>query len=156
MPVSTPPEVRVMDDHSPVSRTQRFARLAKMTASVAGTYTRSRLRTMFQSEEEAEATWQQAHADSGEVVAKTLGELKGAVMKIGQMASVAQDLLPRELAQQLSSPSSPPLIPSPSPPPPSARSTAPAPTMAATSWSRSSTLASTSLVTRIWLTCGSP
>jgi predicted unusual protein kinase regulating ubiquinone biosynthesis (AarF/ABC1/UbiB family) len=103
MPVSTPPEVRVMDDHSPVSRTQRFARLAKMTASVAGTYTRSRLRTMFQSEEEAEATWQQAHADSGEVVAKTLGELKGAVMKIGQMASVAQDLLPRELAQQLSS-----------------------------------------------------
>jgi predicted unusual protein kinase regulating ubiquinone biosynthesis (AarF/ABC1/UbiB family) len=92
-----------MDEHSPTSRTQRLVKLARMTASVAGTYTRSRLVTMFQNEEDAEATRQQAHADSGERVAKTLGELKGAVMKIGQMASVAQDLLPRELAQQLAS-----------------------------------------------------
>jgi predicted unusual protein kinase regulating ubiquinone biosynthesis (AarF/ABC1/UbiB family) len=92
-----------MDNPRPTSRTRRLASLAKMTASVAGTYTRSRLRTLFQSEQDAQTTWQQAHAASGEVVAKTLGELKGAVMKIGQMASVAQDLLPRELAEQLAS-----------------------------------------------------
>ena len=34
---------------------------------------------------------------SGEVIAKTLGELKGAVMKVGQMASVAADMLPKEV-----------------------------------------------------------
>jgi predicted unusual protein kinase regulating ubiquinone biosynthesis (AarF/ABC1/UbiB family) len=35
------------------------------------------------------------------MIAKTLGELKGAVMKVGQMASVASDLLPPELTEAL-------------------------------------------------------
>src|SRR5690606_35470432 len=42
-----------------------------------------------------------AHEQAGELIAQTLGELKGAVMKVGQMASIAGDLLPKELSEAL-------------------------------------------------------
>jgi predicted unusual protein kinase regulating ubiquinone biosynthesis (AarF/ABC1/UbiB family) len=38
---------------------------------------------------------------SGERIAETLGELKGAAMKIGQMASIGSDILPKELSDAL-------------------------------------------------------
>ncbi len=43
------------------------------------------------------------YRQSGELIAQTLGELKGAVMKVGQMASIAKDVLPTELAEALQS-----------------------------------------------------
>ena len=43
----------------------------------------------------------EAHELNGGRIARTLGELKGAVMKVGQMASIAGDILPRELAEAL-------------------------------------------------------
>jgi predicted unusual protein kinase regulating ubiquinone biosynthesis (AarF/ABC1/UbiB family) len=85
----------------PVTRGRRLWRLAKMTASVAGGYTTSRIRAAFSSEEDAARMRSEQHRRSGELIAQTLGELKGAVMKVGQMASIASDLLPRELADAL-------------------------------------------------------
>jgi predicted unusual protein kinase regulating ubiquinone biosynthesis (AarF/ABC1/UbiB family) len=38
---------------------------------------------------------------AGDRIAKTLGELKGAVMKVGQMASIGADILPREVSDAL-------------------------------------------------------
>lgn len=38
---------------------------------------------------------------AGERIANTLGELKGAAMKVGQMASAAKELVPPEVAEQL-------------------------------------------------------
>ena len=76
-------------------------RLASMTARVATGYTASRVKAVFQSKEAAERDRARAHEQAGELIAQTLGELKGAVMKVGQMASIAGDLLPKELADAL-------------------------------------------------------
>ncbi|MFO7561393.1 MAG: AarF/ABC1/UbiB kinase family protein [Enhygromyxa sp.] len=72
-----------------------------MTASVAGNLAKTKVKALFQSEEEAASAREEANRESGNRIAKTLGELKGAVMKVGQMASIAQDVLPRELSDAL-------------------------------------------------------
>lgn len=87
----------------PVSRGRRFFKLAGMTAQVAGSYAATRLKSMFQSDEDAERDRAAAHEANGGRIARTLGELKGAVMKVGQMASIASDLLPKEIAEALKS-----------------------------------------------------
>jgi predicted unusual protein kinase regulating ubiquinone biosynthesis (AarF/ABC1/UbiB family) len=85
----------------PVTKRRRLFRLAGMTAQVAGGYAKSRIKSVFQSSEAAALDQQRTHERSGALIAKTLGELKGAVMKVGQMASVARDVLPREIAEAL-------------------------------------------------------
>ncbi len=85
----------------PVTRGRRFMRLASMTARVAGGYAKSRIKSVFQSEEDAERDRTETHVRTGELLAKTLGELKGAVMKVGQMASIARDILPKEISDAL-------------------------------------------------------
>lgn len=89
--------------NKPPTKTRRFFKLAKMTASVASNYTKTKLKSAFADEDETERAHQQAHAKNGELMAQTLGELKGVVMKVGQMASIAQDVLPPEMAQALTS-----------------------------------------------------
>ncbi len=73
-----------------------------MTASVAGNMAKTKVKSLFQSSEDAAASREQANRQSGDLIARTLGELKGAVMKVGQMASIAQDVLPKELSDALS------------------------------------------------------
>ncbi|MCB9567992.1 MAG: AarF/ABC1/UbiB kinase family protein [Myxococcales bacterium] len=85
----------------PATKGQRFLRLAGMTASVASSYAASRIKSVFQSAEAAAADKAATYERSGELIARTLGELKGAVMKVGQMASIASDILPREIAEPL-------------------------------------------------------
>jgi len=85
----------------PATKGKRLMRLASMTARVATGYTASRVKAVFQSKEAAERDRARAHEQAGELIAQTLGELKGAVMKVGQMASIAGDLLPKELADAL-------------------------------------------------------
>src|SRR3954453_20620362 len=70
----------------------RFLKLAGLTASVAGGYARDRVKRMFLSEERAKQDFQADMAKVGARIAETLGELKGAAMKMGQMASMAADL----------------------------------------------------------------
>jgi predicted unusual protein kinase regulating ubiquinone biosynthesis (AarF/ABC1/UbiB family) len=85
----------------PATRGKRFVKLAGMTASVFGRYAKTKVKSMFLSDEEAELERRLAHELSGGHIAKTLGELKGAVMKVGQMVSIASDVLPSELADAL-------------------------------------------------------
>ncbi len=89
------------NQNKPVSKGRRFLKLAGMTASVAGSYAKSKLGSAFKSAENAARERAEAHKASGERIAQTLGELKGAAMKVGQMASVAQDVLPKELSSAL-------------------------------------------------------
>lgn len=89
------------DVSSPPSRSKRFLKLAGMTASVAGNMAKTKIKGLFQSEEAAAAAREEANRESGNRIAETLGELKGAVMKVGQMASIAQDVLPKELSDAL-------------------------------------------------------
>lgn len=88
-------------DSKPTTRTSRFFKLAGMTASVAGNYAKSKLKSAFQDKDAREEEQAKIHQENGERIARTLGELKGAAMKIGQMASVAGDVLPKELAVAL-------------------------------------------------------
>ena len=70
-----------------------------MTAGVARDYAKSRvLKVVSGDDEEAEASLRR---ETGIRIAQTLGELKGAAMKVGQMASAAKDLVPVEVADAL-------------------------------------------------------
>ena len=82
---------------TPVSRGRRFLKLAGMTASVAGNFAADRIKKAMGAESEDNAL----HRLNGERIAQTLGELKGAAMKIGQMASIGSDVLPKELSGAL-------------------------------------------------------
>jgi predicted unusual protein kinase regulating ubiquinone biosynthesis (AarF/ABC1/UbiB family) len=86
---------------TPPSRGKRFLKLAGMTASVAGNLAKTKVKALFQSDEDAASSREEANRESGNLIAKTLGELKGAVMKVGQMASIAEDVLPKEIAEAL-------------------------------------------------------
>jgi predicted unusual protein kinase regulating ubiquinone biosynthesis (AarF/ABC1/UbiB family) len=89
------------DQDRPATKSKRFLKLAGMTASVAGGYARTRVKGLFLSKETAKAEFERHLQSTGIRLTKTLGELKGAVMKVGQMASLAADILPPEIANAL-------------------------------------------------------
>lgn len=82
------------------TRTGRFFRLAGMTASVASRYAGERARR-FMGAEEDEQRRSENYTRMAEHIAETLGDLKGAVMKVGQIASQTQDFLPKEFSEAL-------------------------------------------------------
>lgn len=83
------------------SRGGRFMKLAGMTASVAGRYASERVQSVFSSAEKVTDRKKVAYEKMADDIVGTLGELKGAVMKIGQIASQTQDLLPKEFSEAL-------------------------------------------------------
>lgn len=85
----------------PPTKGARLRKLAAMTASVAGGYATGRVKRLFLSEEAAERDRRLGLQAAGARIVETLGELKGAAMKVGQMASMAADLLPEELKAPL-------------------------------------------------------
>lgn len=72
-----------------------------MSASVAGGYAREQLRSAFRSKDFKAHSQEEYFRAVGLRIAETLGELKGAAMKLGQMASTNSDFLPPEVAQAL-------------------------------------------------------
>jgi predicted unusual protein kinase regulating ubiquinone biosynthesis (AarF/ABC1/UbiB family) len=90
-----------MSHPKPPTGGNRLLKLAGMTAAVASDYARGRLKRLVQSEEQARADQARQMERMGAHIANTLGELKGAAMKLGQMASLAADLMPKELASAL-------------------------------------------------------
>ncbi|MEX2473630.1 ABC1 kinase family protein [Marinobacter sp.] len=82
------------------SRSGRFFKLAGMTASVAGEYAGQRARRLFRTEND-EGAQSESYTRMADQIADTLGELKGAVMKVGQIASQTQDFLPKEFSDAL-------------------------------------------------------
>ncbi|MFT6030471.1 MAG: putative unusual protein kinase regulating ubiquinone biosynthesis (AarF/ABC1/UbiB family) [Oleiphilaceae bacterium] len=83
------------------SRGGRFLKLAGMTASVASRYASERVQSVFSDEEKGKERKKIAYERMADDIVGTLGELKGAVMKIGQIASQTQDLLPKEFSDAL-------------------------------------------------------
>ena len=90
-----------MSHPKPPTGGNRLLKLAGMTAAVATDYARGRIKRLVQSEEQARADQVRQMQRMGEQIASTLGELKGAAMKLGQMASLAADIMPKELAGAL-------------------------------------------------------
>lgn len=84
----------------PPTKARRFFRLAGMTASVAGDAAKRKMKSWIGLKEDEEQRSQQ-DARTGARIAQTLGELKGAAMKVGQMAAAVADILPPEMADAL-------------------------------------------------------
>ncbi|MDX1497366.1 MAG: AarF/ABC1/UbiB kinase family protein, partial [Salinisphaeraceae bacterium] len=85
----------------PAAGSKRFFKMAGMTASLAGRYAGHKFANSFRSEEEKAQARAKLNAAAGKHLADTLGELKGAVMKMGQFASQVSDLLPEEISEPL-------------------------------------------------------
>ena len=82
---------------------KRFMKLAGMSASIAGNFAKNRVKGMIGTltEEERLKEREQLFMQVGEQIANTLGEMKGAVMKVGQIASQFKDVFPKEIADAL-------------------------------------------------------
>ncbi|MFN3712562.1 MAG: ABC1 kinase family protein [Alcanivoracaceae bacterium] len=79
----------------------RLLRLTGMTTSIATRVAGHQVKKLFQDEEAQKRDREKLMRDVGRQVAETLGQMKGAVMKVGQIASQMQDLLPAEIADAL-------------------------------------------------------
>lgn len=81
---------------------KRFLKLASMSASITTKLAANKVGSLFSKASERDQQQSALLGIIGEQIAKTLGEMKGAVMKVGQIASQMQDLLPPEVASALS------------------------------------------------------
>lgn len=80
---------------------QRFMKLAGLSAQVAGKMATHRVRGLFANADTQADEREQLLQDVGKELTRTLGEMKGAVMKVGQIASQMKDLFPEEIAREL-------------------------------------------------------
>lgn len=80
---------------------KRFLKLTGMTAKVAGKYTKTKIKNTLSSDDLKEEALSEMYAEIGEQVLQTLGEMKGAAMKVGQIASQLSHMLPEEFAEKL-------------------------------------------------------
>ena len=80
---------------------RRFMKLASMTASIATKTVSNSLRNFNADEEEKNEARSQLFQVIGVQIADTLGEMKGAVMKVGQIASQYKDIFPPEVARAI-------------------------------------------------------
>ena len=88
---------------APRPTTQRLLKLAGMTARISGHAARDRWQRLWQSSEtDRSAQEAELYTRIGTEIAATLGEMKGAVMKVGQVVSQYRDLLPPERVIALS------------------------------------------------------
>ncbi len=89
---------------APVSATTRTARrmtLARMGARAGGGYALHRAQRVFSSAERRDELDARFELRTAEQVAETLGQMKGALMKIGQMASYLDTGMPEHVRQAL-------------------------------------------------------
>ena len=88
----------------PRSKLSRLARLGGLSSRVSSSYLGQRLKGAFQDEDTRERALRRLHVENAERVVATMGNLKGAAMKVGQgIAQAVEGLnLPPEMAQTLS------------------------------------------------------
>ncbi len=85
----------------PASATRRFLQLAGMTARISGDVARDRWQRLWHNEQDRSVQDAALYSRIGREIAGTLGEMKGAVMKVGQIVSQYRDILPPELLDAL-------------------------------------------------------
>ena len=79
------------------SASRRFMKLAGMTASIATKTLSNSIKNINADEEKKLQARSQLYSEIGLKIAETLGEMKGAVMKVGQIASQYKDIFPPEV-----------------------------------------------------------
>lgn len=80
---------------------RRFLKLATMTASIATKTVSNTIRNITSDDSRKTSAKQQLFHDIGLQIANTLGEMKGAVMKVGQIASQYKDVFPPEISKAI-------------------------------------------------------
>ncbi len=80
---------------------KRFIKLAGMTASITGKVAKNSLKQFSSNEDKRLEARSAMMKDIGLQIADTLGEMKGAVMKVGQIASQYREVFPPEVAHAL-------------------------------------------------------
>ncbi|MFT3853693.1 MAG: AarF/ABC1/UbiB kinase family protein [Ilumatobacteraceae bacterium] len=85
------------------SRRARNADLARLGASVGSVYTSTTARKLFASAERRIELDEERELRTAEAVAERLGNMKGALMKLGQMASYLDEGVPAPLREALTS-----------------------------------------------------
>ncbi len=90
-----------MSDRPTTTPGRRFLKLAGMTASIAGKAMSNSIKSINSTQEQKDIARTALFEKIGAQIADTLGEMKGAAMKIGQVASQYQDLFPPEIANAL-------------------------------------------------------
>jgi predicted unusual protein kinase regulating ubiquinone biosynthesis (AarF/ABC1/UbiB family) len=83
------------------SRSARFGKLGALSAKVGSSYFGHAVRGALQTAEGKAQSLLKTNTANAVRVARTFGELKGAVMKVGQMLSLQEDLLPPEMREVL-------------------------------------------------------
>ena len=96
----------IMDDGSEkkvsTGRGGRFLKLGGLTARVGSSYLGQRVKDAFQDGEDKAKSLAATHILNATRVVETFGQMKGAVMKLGQHMSLAADILPPEVVEILS------------------------------------------------------
>jgi predicted unusual protein kinase regulating ubiquinone biosynthesis (AarF/ABC1/UbiB family) len=82
-------------------RLARFLKLSSLSTAVSASYAASKVRRLFQSAPAAARSLDAAHAKNAARIAATLGDLKGAVMKLGQVLSIQEEAVPKEFRSLL-------------------------------------------------------
>ena len=80
---------------------KRFLKLAGMSASIAKNVASHKVKGLFRDDAAHAQRQEQWECEIGRQIAQTLGEMKGAVMNVGQIASQVKDMLPDEVASAL-------------------------------------------------------
>src|SRR5260221_7986844 len=94
---SEPPEPEQQDTEIPQTRIRRSAKLGTAIGGQATRYAGTAAANVVRSEEKAQERLETRHLETALRMASVLGEMKGAAMKIGQMASfIDVDFLPPE------------------------------------------------------------
>ena len=93
------------DDSSiPTGRLRRTSEVGSVVGSQGARYAGTRAANIARSSEEAAEALERRHVQAAEQMVRTLGRMKGAAMKVGQLASfIDTEFLPpeyRELYQQ--------------------------------------------------------
>ncbi len=81
---------------------KRFFKLSALTVKAAGHYGKTKIQHALHNDElRKEQAYNRLYSRLGEEVLSTLGEMKGAAMKVGQIASQMRHLFPEEFADQI-------------------------------------------------------
>ena len=86
---------------SKTSAGRRFMKLAGMTASIATKAVSTSIKSINADEDKKAEAKSQLYQEIGIKIADTLGEMKGAVMKVGQIASQYKDIFPPEVQNSI-------------------------------------------------------
>ena len=99
LPRGYPARVAGDDRKIPKGRVRRSAKLGTALGGQAARYAGTRAATVGRSQEEAQEKLEARHLETALTMVRTLGEMKGAAMKLGQLASfIDTEFLPPEYA----------------------------------------------------------